>query len=369
MVTVHRVYAKYGRGASGAGFEAEAIVGDITSGQLEAAVRAGLVVHHDGIGKPTTDPTAAGQISIDNEGKGYASGDRLVEHEGDPPSVTSLGIGDRTGQRTWARWKGSHVYGTGSADSDGDFFWETTQQEFRQYRSGSTSTHTWAEIIQYIADNSLGFPTGIDEDTIYIGNQHTQVQAGRAASEYPNFDLAANDYVFIGHNSSGAFVTLWIITGFTAGTVVYRDEFFWRDAPLTRDEVHAVVNAASITNLSDTPDTLGAHGELLGVNAAGDALVFSALPLSWAVQIDTELVPELNQDAISVPRLVLETSGLTHRWPSLTGQRRTSPASTTCPLAGISGCGKEPPRGFSGLRLRGTKRIAVTRSSTSTRAS
>ena len=313
MVTVHRVYAKYGRGASGAGFEAEAIVGDITSDQLEAAVRAGLVVHHDGIGKPTTDPTAAGQISIDNEGKGYASGDRLVEHEGDPPSITSLGIGDRIGQRTWARWKGSHVYGTGSADSDGDFFWETTQQEFRQYRSGSTATHTWAEIVQYIADNSLGFPTGIDEDTIYIGNQHTQTQAGRAASEYPNFDLATNDYVFIGHNSSGAFVTLWIITGFTAGTVVYRDEFFWRDAPLTRDEVHAVVNGASITNLSDTPDTLGAHGELLGVNSAGNALVFSELPLSWAVQIDTELVPELNQDAISVPRLVLETSGLTHR--------------------------------------------------------
>ena len=113
MVTVHRVYAKYGRGASGAGFEAEAIVGELTSSQLEAAVRAGLVVHHDGIGKPTTDPTAAGQISIDNEGKGYASGDRLVEHEGNPPSITSLGIGDRTGQRTWARWKGSHVYGTG----------------------------------------------------------------------------------------------------------------------------------------------------------------------------------------------------------------------------------------------------------------
>ena len=93
----------------------------------------------------------------------------------------------------------------------------------------------------------------------------------------------------------------------------HRDEFFWRDAPLTRDEVHdCSCNGASITNLSDTPDTLGAHGELLGVNAAGDALVFSALPLSWAVQIDTELVPELNQDAISVPRLVLEDSGLTH---------------------------------------------------------
>ena len=33
---------------------------------------------------------------------------------------------------------------------------------------------------------------------------------------------------------------------------------------------------------------------------------------SWGVQIDTELVPELNQDAISVPRIVLEDSGLTH---------------------------------------------------------
>ena len=311
MVTVHRVYAKYGRGASGAGFEAEAIVGDITSDQLEAAVRAGLVVHHDGIGKPTTNPTAAGQISIDNEGKGYASGDRLVEHEGDPPSITSLGIGDRIGQRTWARWKGSHVYGTGSANSDGDFFWETTQQEFRQYRSGSTATHTWAEIVQYIADNSLGFPTGIDEDTIYIGNQHTQTQAGRAASEYPNFDLATNDYVFIGHNSSGAFVTLWIITGFTAGTVVYRDEFFWRDAPLTRDEVHSVVNAASITNFSDTP-TAGAANQFLRWNATGDELENSAIPLSWAVQIDTELVPELAENTISVPRISLRDSGLTH---------------------------------------------------------
>ena len=271
------------------------------------------MIHHDAVGKPTTAPTKAGLYSADNEGKIYVSGDRLVEHEDDPPSITSLGIGDRTGQRTWARWKGSHVYGTSSASSNGDFFWETTQQEFRQRRGSSTSTHTWAEIVQYIADNSLGFPTGIDEDSIYLGNQQTHAQAARAASEYPNFDLSANDYVYLGRNDSGAFTTLWIITGFTAGTTAYRDEFFWRDAPLTRDEAHAIIAASSITNLSDTPDTLGAHGELLGVDAAGDALVFSALPIAWAVQIDTEIVPELNQNAISVPRIVLETSGLTHR--------------------------------------------------------
>ena len=122
-----------------------------------------------------------------------------------------------------------------------------------------------------------------------------------------------NTYVYYGGRHGTVSTTgLRHLTGYTAGTVSHHDVFFWRDAPLTRDEVHDLVASSSITNLSDTPDTLGAHGELLGVNAAGDALVFSALPLSWAVQIDTELVPELNQDAISVPRLVLEDSGLTH---------------------------------------------------------
>ena len=228
----------------------EDIDGTISEDQL-----VGSLDHHNDVGRPTTDPTRAGQLSVDNEGKLYVSGDRLVEHEGNPPSITRLGIGDRTGQRTWARWKGSHVYGTGSANSDGDFFWETTQQEFRQRRGSDTITHTWEEIVQYIADNSLGFPTGIDEDTIYLGNQHTHAQAARVASEYPDFDLAANDYVYLGHNDSGAFTTLWIITGFTAGTVVYRDELFWRDAPLTRDEIQAMLSVISTYDVQEATST------------------------------------------------------------------------------------------------------------------
>ena len=63
--------------------------------------------------------------------------------------------------------------------------------------------------------------------------------------------------------------------------------------------------------------------------------------LSWVVQIDTEIVPELNEDAISTPRISLRTSGLIHYlafldWTTANLER----VSTTFPWAAILGCGR-----------------------------
>ena len=270
--------------------------------------------HHDGVGKPTTTPTRAGQLSVDNEGNIYVAGDRIVDHEDSPPSITSQSFGAGPGQLAWPLWRG-HNTSDLAANTNGSFYWNQNQGAFRQRRGSVVATRTFTEIVTYIDDNSLAFPAGgvVDGDTVYLGEFSTPAGAARAASQLSGFDLSANTYVYYGGRHGTVSTTgLRHLTGYTAGTVSHHDVFFWRDTPLTRDEVHDLVASSSITNLSDTPDVLGAHGELLGMNEAGDALVFSALPLSWAVQIDTDLVPELNQDAISVPRLVLEDSGLTH---------------------------------------------------------
>ena len=75
------------------------------------------------------------------------------------------------------------------------------------------------------------------------------------------------------------------------------------------------------SNLSDLPNVATARtnlgvlasvatdDSLTGDGTSGDPL---SVAISWGFQVDTLIVPELNQDMISTARIVLEDSGLTH---------------------------------------------------------
>ena len=55
--------------------------------------------------------------------------------------------------------------------------------------------------------------------------------------------------------------------------------------------------------------TVATDDTITGDGTSGDPL---SVAISWGFQLDTVIVPELNQDAISTARIVLEDSGLTH---------------------------------------------------------
>ena len=71
-----------------------------------------------------------------------------------------------------------------------------------------------------------------------------------------------------------------------------------------------LLNGGGGTEVEANPS--GSDGEDLSRLAVDGTNYNLAAGISWAFQIDTLLVPELNQDAITDARIILEDSGLTH---------------------------------------------------------
>ena len=86
---------------------------------------------------------------------------------------------------------------------------------------------------------------------------------------------------------------------------------------LVADSVYIAISDASSWDILVLPAGTGADGlssvatddTITGDGTSGDPL---SVAISWGFQLDTVIVPELNQDAISTARIVLEDSGLTH---------------------------------------------------------
>ena len=192
--------------------------------------------HHDGVGAPTTAPTRAGQLSVDNEGNLYVSGDEIV-NVAIHPTITTHQVGP--GQGEWAMWRGAGI--DGSLTANGYFQWNLNTHGLRQRRGSVRSSRTWEEIVQYIEDNSLGFPTGISAATVYLGKFTTEDAAALAASRLSGFDLNTGTYVFIheehAQGSGSTNFHLKRVLTYTAGNTTPTEVLFWRDAPLTRREI------------------------------------------------------------------------------------------------------------------------------------
>ena len=192
--------------------------------------------HHDGIGPPTTAPTRAGLLSIDNEGNIYASGDEII-NIATHPTITTHQVGP--GHNEWTMWRGAGI--DGSLTADGYFQWNLNTHGLRQRRGTVRSSRTWEEIVQYIEDNSLGFPTGISAATVYLGKFTTENAAALAAAHLSGFNLATGTYVFIheDHAPGGGSTEFRLkrVLTYVAGDTTPTEALFWRDRPLTRREI------------------------------------------------------------------------------------------------------------------------------------
>ena len=195
--------------------------------------------HHNGVGPPTDAPTRAGQISIDNEGKVYASGDQIID-VATHPTITTHTVGP--GQNEWNMWRGAGL--DSSLQANGQFQWSLTTHTLRQRRNGSRANRTWEEIVQYIEDESLGFPTGISAATISLGLFDSEEDAALAAAHLTGFDLNTGTYIFIHEDVVGAshdFRLKRVLT-YTAGATTPTDVLFWRPSPLTRREIFDLIS-------------------------------------------------------------------------------------------------------------------------------
>ena len=189
--------------------------------------------HHDGIGPPTTTPSRAGLLSVDNEGNVFASGDEIV-NIATHPTITTHQVG--TGQHEWSLWRGAGL--DVSIGQNGWFQWNLNTHGLRQRQDGSPVSPTWEELVQYVEDESLGFPTGISAATVYLGKFPTEDAAALAASRLSGFDLATGTYVFIHEDTSfGHNFLLKRVLTYVAGDTTPTEVLFWRDAPLTRREI------------------------------------------------------------------------------------------------------------------------------------
>ena len=140
---------------------------------------------------------------------------------------------------------------------DGYFGWSDHSEGFRQRRNGVTplvDDYTWAEIVQYVEDESLGFPTGVSAATIYVGDFTTESAAALAASRLTGFDLATNTYIFLHKTNSGSTDLLKRILTYNAGVTTPTEVLFWRDAPLSYVEVlDLIIDEADKHRPTDKP--------------------------------------------------------------------------------------------------------------------
>ena len=74
-----------------------------------------------------------------------------------------------------------------------------------------------------------------------------------------------------------------------------------------------VANAITARLSDDAPEAVGAASDAgTETDVSREDHAHERAPLSWGVQIDTQIVPEANENAISTARISLRTSGLTH---------------------------------------------------------
>ena len=208
-------------------------------------------IHHDGIGPPTTTPSRSGLMSIDNEGKVYASGDQII-NVATHPTITTHTVG--AGQSEWNMWRGAGL--DSSLLANGYFQWNLNTHTLRQRRNGSRANQTWEEIVQYIEDESLGFPTGISAATVSLGVFDSEEDAALAAAHLTGFDLNTGTYIFIHEDVVGAnhdFRLKRVLT-YTAGATTPTDVLYWRPSPLTRREIFDLISEqANLHRPDDKP--------------------------------------------------------------------------------------------------------------------
>ena len=143
-------------------------------------------------------------------------------------------------------------------------------------------------------------------------NEGLSVRFGNESQDSPreSYDDASEDFKFVGrfnHDRPTPSVND-TVGGATANQIYGNPEIFYQIIHTHESLVgDGTVSASHISSGSAAADTA------LLADGAG-AAAFRSVPerISWGFQIDTKIVPELNQDAITDPRIVLEDSGLTH---------------------------------------------------------
>ena len=235
-------------------------------GVYERLTSKGLV-HVDGLGAPTSPPTAAAQSYVDNLGKLWVSGDEVIYNTTDPALTSEL--------FTHAYYNTQAV--TPSDLSNGQFVWAGTGQ-FVQVENGVAQFGvTWTAIWTYIVGvEDTPAHRAFRDASAFLGAFDTPLDAANARNRRANASLT---YFFVLNGNPNQ---LRRILTFTPGVAVVNDQFFWR-GPL-------LVSA-------DVIDLIAAHAPG-GTNTIPDQAVTTPKLANNAVT-----TPKLANDAVSIPKL------------------------------------------------------------------
>ena len=211
-------------------------------------------VHFDGVGPPTSPPTAAAQSYVDNDGRLWVSGDQTT-HNTTTPQITDSNFTNAFYNTT---------AGSPADLTDGQFTW--TGSNYFLQRQGPTSHAgaTWNEIWTYIANISpSNSHNNLRDNTDFLGPYDTREAAADARQRESDNSKV---YYYVLNGIPGQIKR---IDTFTPGATLIVDHFFWRGPFLVSADVITLIGQHP-TEFGDItiPDD-GIIGRMIADDAVG----------------------------------------------------------------------------------------------------
>ena len=196
------------------------------------------LVHIDGRGNPTSNPTEAAQSYVNNAGELYVAGDEITV-------VTTPNV-ILSAELDYPLFHADAISLIElEALGDGAFSWIENSFSFAQYRATglSTFTATWLEVWTYIVDNVSSTTETIRyQASTFIGFADNEDDAADDLADILTSDFAQYEWYY--GRPGGDLV--YEITEFTRGIVTRTEHFFWKGPLLDAFDVDDLIDAKVI---------------------------------------------------------------------------------------------------------------------------
>ena len=182
------------------------------------------LVHIDGVGAPTSPPTAAAQSYVDDTGRLWVSGDRITQ-TAVPPNISDVAFVNNF--LVYVSTLSLATEGQFVAAASGGFLQRINDSQ----GNPAARTATWNQIWTYIASNVTNGNTSTIRDlrdkSVYLGEYASRDEAAAVRNTYTT---AGVTYYYTSTTHTPHSVRT--ITAYTASSTINVDHYFWR-GPLT----------------------------------------------------------------------------------------------------------------------------------------
>ena len=216
--------------------------------------------HVDGISSPLEPPTRVAQSYLDDLGRLWTAGDRVVQTT-IPPEITG---------HVWINGFYNPTAGQLSDLSDGQFAVIYNTASLVQNQNGALVSTSWNEMWSYITTMVSGGDTAanrnIRDTTIFLGTYRTEEEAAIERAQHTELNRT---YYYIKRNNNPPHRIMEIDT-FEEGTIINTDHFFWRGFHLVSADVLKLIKVSDFSGGErlDANLTMGSGSSYIGVSIA-----------------------------------------------------------------------------------------------------